>query len=180
MKEILHTEEVSPPRRGLDGLQRHWPDKPVRLRIDHHQHQHVDRPDAQRPAPMKVVKVMRLVARSQQDRGDQEAGEHKEENDPRPSPLHRAVQAGPLQLLVVAVIQHYRQNREAPQAVEFRQISGQPGWALESQWWVWWSQVAVLNPCYWRTAPESSQPTRILVPKRQAKDSPEPIVQACH
>ena len=33
----------------------------------------------------------------------------------------------------IAVIENHPQNRQAAQAVEFRQVGGKPGWALDGQ-----------------------------------------------
>ena len=130
MEEILHQEEVGKPGGGFNGVDYAGTDEPGCVEVNHRQQQNVDRPDAQRPARMKVVKVTRLVARREQNGGDQESGESEEQNHSRPSPQGRVINPSALQTRI-AVIEDYPQNRQAAQAVEFRQVGGEPSWALD-------------------------------------------------
>ena len=82
-----------------------------------------DPANAQRPAAIEVAEVARPLARLEQDRGDQKAGENKEKVDAGPSPERRVVnpcafKAG------MAVIDDYRQHGDTTQALEFRDVRG--------------------------------------------------------
>jgi hypothetical protein len=123
MKEILHAEQISQPGRGFYGVRHAGADKPRRIQIDHCQQQQIERPDAQRPARMEVMKVARIVAPSQQIGSNQKTAEDKKENHTRPAPERSVVQPASHEPRM-AVVEHHAQNRQAAQPVEFRHVFG--------------------------------------------------------
>ena len=127
-------QNVCPPRRGSDRIPDGGADEPWSVQVADDQHQHVDRPDAQRAARVEVAEVVRLVAGFKQDRRDQKSGENEEEIDAGPSPERCVVEpcAGEARM---AVVENDAQNCEAAQSLEFRDVGRQPGWALDWQEW---------------------------------------------
>ena len=86
MKQILNEEQICPPRRGPEGFEDGLAYEPRSVQVADQKHENVDGPDAQGAAGVEVAEVVRLRARFQQNRRDQESGEDEEKIDASPSP----------------------------------------------------------------------------------------------
>ena len=75
---------------------------------------------------------MRLGARFQQDRRDQKSGEYEKQVDSRPSPERCLVEKRVFEAWV-AVIEDDAEDGDAPQSLQFGNVRGEPGWALDEQ-----------------------------------------------
>jgi len=118
---------------GPDRIQHARADEPWRVEIHHHQHEDIDRPDAQRAPAIEVcgsnfpysatsrrMDVMRKPERT------------KKEIDARPSPTARGSRARCLSRRGLAVVDDHGQTA-MPRSLQFGNVGGQPGWALDGK-----------------------------------------------
>ena len=127
--EVLYEEEVGQPRSGFDGICNAGADEPGGVEIDGDEQQDVERPDAEDAAAVEVAEVVGPGAGFEKDGCDEEAGEDEEEVYAGPAPEGGVVdpcadEAG------MAVVEDDDEDRDSAQSLEFRDVGGEPGWAL--------------------------------------------------
>ena len=132
VKEILEEEDVCPPGRCPDCVPDRWAYEPGSIQVADDEHEDVDGPDAEGSARVEIAKVVRLVAGLKQDRSDQKSGENEEEIDAGPAPQRGGIDpcAGKAR---VAVVENHGEDRDAAQSLQFWDVGGEPGWALDFQ-----------------------------------------------
>jgi len=132
VKEILQEEDVSPPGCGSEGFEDGLADEPGSVEITDDEDENVYGPDAESATRVEVAEVAGLAAGFEEDGGDEESGEDEEEIDAGPSPERGLVEEGVFEARM-AVVEDDAEDGDAAEPLEFGDVGGEPGWALDGQ-----------------------------------------------